>query len=180
MTALLSFYWIWDYEDKKVSVGVQEETKKSIRFTMSNAFDFVPLVILVILQATQLFHKGDSALTSEGRVWRLHMWDSRAVCLPMVRIHRKIGADQSLNLYDGTLAARIRCDPLVYYNFAKNKCVELKADANFVDLDLSLKSKRPNENLFHLIIDYQGFCSHQPDYSGFWGNSWIQDKESSL
>jgi hypothetical protein len=126
---------------------------------------------------------GDTALTGEGRVFALHMFDALVECEAALTYRAADGSMYTDSLQETRkLPHRSRCDPLIYFNIAKNRCVRLREGRQLVanavrdvmDLDLSLWAKRNSEPLFHQIVEVERFCSADPSYDVLRHNSWIR------
>jgi len=125
------------------------------------------------LQLTPYLFPGDRALTGEGRLFALHMFDARITC--------EAWAD--VRLADGTLRreslrkhweARTACDPILIHGFARNLCRARDAGRTaFVDLDVHLRSRRTSERELQTVIDFPDFCARLPRYRPFQHNDWI-------
>jgi len=126
-----------------------------------------------LLQLVPYAFPGDHALTGEGRLYALHMFDARPVCTGYASIRQ---ADGSAVRRDLTLPldTRIACDPIVFYNRARNLCRQREApDGAFRDLDLFVWARRSSDPELHPVIAVEGFCSRGLSYNPFWHNAWI-------
>ena len=130
-------------------------------------------LVFSLVQLTTHLYPGDTAITGEGRLYALHMFDARIVC----------EAGATLKLPDGrTLPAEIeidgnrtRCDPLMVHGIARNLCRRRDAGKfEIADLDLYLRSRRTTDAELQPVIDYPNFCSHLPRYEAFLHNDWIK------
>jgi hypothetical protein len=68
------------------------------------------------------------------------------------------------------LPHRSRCDPIVYFNLARNAC---RNRADIVDLDLSLRSRHSSDPELRPTIDVKRFCAAAPTYDMWRHNTWI-------
>ena len=117
---------------------------------------------------------GDPALTGEGRLFALHMFDARVTCQAWAELRRADGSrlPRNLRLHG---EARTACDPIVIHGFARNLCRERDAGRlEFVDLDVHLLSRRASASEMHTVIDLPEFCAHLPRYRLFGHNEWIR------
>lgn len=141
------------------------------------------MIVFGMLQLVPRAFPGDTALTGEGRVFALHMFDALVECEATIRYHLQDGGVRVVSL-DSTkrLPHRSRCDPLVYFNTAKNTCRHIAADgetarsrtlAGVVDLDLTLRSKRNSAADYRPVIDISRFCASNPTYDMWRHNGWI-------
>ena len=116
---------------------------------------------------------GDSALTGEGRAFALHMFDALVVCEGKVTYHFADGSTREDLLPEARrLPHRSRCDPVIFFNLAKNRCRGRGSD--IVDLDLSLRSRHSSEPQFRETIDVKQFCAADPTYDMWRHNEWIR------
>lgn len=131
------------------------------------------LVLFISSQLPSRMIPGDTALTGEGRLFSLHMFDANTICEPRLTLRFSDKPPFAVN-QTVLLAPRIRCDPAVYFGQAKALCRSVKKDnPSFIDLDLALKSRRWSDKEFKNVIDSESFCSKNLDYSLFGMNDWI-------
>ena len=132
-------------------------------------------VVVFFFSALQLLphlYPGDTALTGEGRLFALHMFDARVLCDAKATLHLADGGVLSVDLQGG--GGRTACDPIVIGGAARNLCREKQAGAlSFVDLDVSLGSRRATDPVAHPVLAISGFCASPPRYHPFIHNPWI-------
>ena len=124
------------------------------------------------LQLVPYAFPGDSALTGQGRMFALHMFDAKVVCRAVATLHSTDGGARPMAL-TARLPARIVCDPLVYFHFARGICRERAGRAGFENLDLLLVSKRGRDETPTKVIDVKSFCSSDLSYDVWRANPWI-------
>jgi hypothetical protein len=130
-------------------------------------------MLFSLLQLVPYTFPGDRTLTGEGRLYALHMFDARATCVGWADLHLADGttARRDLKL---PLDTRIGCDPIVYWNRARNLCRRRDAGlVAFQDLDLFLSSGRTSDGEMKRVIATPGFCARDDRYDPFRHNSWI-------
>jgi len=144
----------------------------------SRAAAAATLAVLAALQFVPRLFPGDSAITGEGRVFALHMFDALIECDATMTYHLDDGTARTAAL-DQTkrLPHRSRCDPIIYFDLAKNTCRALPA--RVVDVDLLLRSKHTSEPSYRTVVDVAGFCVADPHYDMWRHNAWIQEREAS-
>jgi hypothetical protein len=121
-----------------------------------------------------LLQPGDTALTGEGRLYALNMFDARVVCESVARLHLKDGSIKVHRLQQVT-ENRTRCDPLVARAGALALCRRgAIGRVPFTTLDLSLRSRRATDSELHTIVDIPDFCANPPAYDPFFHNAWIE------
>jgi hypothetical protein len=131
------------------------------------------LAAFAALQLVPHAFPGDSALTGEGRVFALHMFDALVVCEAKMTYHLADGSTREDPLAETQrLPHRSRCDPLIFFDLAKNAC--RRRASNVVDLDLSLRSRHSAEPEYRQTIDVKGFCAADPTYDMWRHNEWIR------
>jgi len=125
------------------------------------------------LQLIPYAFPGDRALTGQGRLYALHMFDARAACEGWADLHNADGTTTRRDL-KLPLDTRIACDPIVYFNRARNLCRRRDAGgAAFLDLDLFLSARRSSDGRMKRIIATTGFCAKGERYDPFRHNAWI-------
>lgn len=143
------------------------------------------LAVLAVLAALQLVPRafpGDTAVTGEGRLFALHMFDALVECEASIT-HRLADGSRRVWPLEETrrLPHRSRCDPLIYFSIAKNQCAAIRsgragagAFAAVVDLDLRLHSKRNTEADLFPVVQIERFCAADPHYDVWRHNDWIR------
>lgn len=127
-------------------------------------------VLLFIL--AQLYPKllnKNEALTAEGRLFSLNMLDAKTECLPSFQIKTADGylyLDQPL-----AYAIRVRCDPLVYFNYGKKLCAE-QGWTKTPSVIFNLKSKKRTDTELTWVVRNQELCDAELTYS-VWRNNWV-------
>jgi len=125
------------------------------------------------LQLTPYAFPGDRTLTGEGRLYALHMFDARPTCSGWADLRQADGTTTRRDL-KLPLDTRIACDPIVYFNRARNLCRQRQAGlAAFQDLDLFLSARRTSDGAMKRVIATTGFCARGDRYDPFRHNPWI-------
>src|SRR6266850_7326635 len=126
-----------------------------------------------LLQLTPYAFPGDPALTGEGRLYALHMFDARPICEGWAELHNADGTTTRRDL-KLRLDTRIACDPIVYFNRARNLCRQRdRGLLAFQDLDLHLSARRATDGQLRRVIATTGFCARRERYDPFRHNAWI-------
>ena len=116
---------------------------------------------------------GDQAITGEGRLFALHMFDSKTTCTVTANLSFNNRPSKLIDLHYEK-PVRIKCDPLVYISRARFVCANEKLkDSNFRDLDLKILAHRSIETHEHKVVDIEKFCSKKIHYSPLFHNDWI-------
>jgi len=112
-------------------------------------------------------------LTGQGRLYALHMFDARPTCAGWADLHNADGTTTRRDL-KLPLDTRIACDPIVYFNRARNLCRQRDGGrVAFVDLDLFLSARRSSDGEMKRVIDTKDFCTKGERYDPFRHNAWI-------
>ena len=127
--------------------------------------------IFILLQVPPLVMSPDSPVTGEGRIYALNMFDAKVRCVHFSYSQGDLYTEE-LSKGRTDLGMRIQCDPIVYWNMARNECRKLKEANSEQNINLYLYSRRSSEGQFHRIVGMEDFCKKNPSYSIF-GNSWI-------
>jgi len=135
----------------------------------------LPLVIGVFsfFQMVPYAFPGDTAITGEGRLFALNMFDARVVCEAFATIHKEDGTTKDVPIRTDQLAQRITCDPIAYFNLARSNCRNYEKKGKFTDFDLHLRSRRTSDPEFRDVIDIRNFCTAKPTYDMWRPNVWI-------
>jgi hypothetical protein len=129
------------------------------------AFQLVPLVFF-----------RESALTGEGRILSLNMFDAKAVCSSEILLKKPSDNQNAIEIVElppliENFGVRIACDPLVHLAQAKSYC-DLLEDVASGDnppvIDVSLASKATVEASSRMILEAKDVCRNPPKVS-WWG-----------
>ncbi|MGE4130212.1 MAG: PQQ-binding-like beta-propeller repeat protein [Bdellovibrionales bacterium] len=115
---------------------------------------------------------GDSALTGEGRTFSLNLFDSHTSCQSFAHIRTK-GRIAQVSFETETFAARIHCDPLVYFWTIQRICREMKDESDFVNVDWYMLSRRATDHAYSRIVEARDFCTNEHHYSIWPLNSFV-------
>lgn len=117
---------------------------------------------------------GDAAITGEGRLFALNMFDARVVCQGSTTFHLADGRTRKMPLSNRRYSKRIACDPVLYFSMARNECRRLDSrKPKTIDLDLHLKSRRTTDPDLRDVIDIPSFCRSGVSYDMWRPNDWI-------
>lgn len=131
------------------------------------------LCFFSFLQVIPWVFPGDTAITGEGRLFALHMFDARVVCKGRAMLHAPDGTIVERPLR-AQVAQRIRCDPIVYLSLGRNLCRRTcKERHRCTDLDLQLSSRRSTDPELRPVIDIRNFCHSKVEYDLWRSNAWI-------
>jgi hypothetical protein len=125
------------------------------------------------LQLVPYAFPGDTALTGEGRLFALHMFDARVECEASATIHFANGTDKEVPSKLKGLPKRIECDPIVYFSFANQQCRKVARSLDMKDFDLHLRSRRTSDPELHDVINVKNYCAAGLTYDMWRPNGWI-------
>jgi hypothetical protein len=107
---------------------------------------------------------GDSALTGQGRLFALHMFDARVVCTGGA----KVGAtDVALSSTEDE--QRTRCDPIVILARTRQLC---RDDAR-AKIDVAIDARRATDAVARPLVRIEDACRTRPEYAVWRANAWI-------
>jgi hypothetical protein len=112
---------------------------------------------------------GDTAITGEGRLFALHMFDAKVVCDSELIIHDAGGIVRKLDASLG-LPVRIACDPATLYARGRALCAHASSSST---VDLLLASRRSSDPTLREVVNLHDFCNHMPAYVWWKHNDWI-------
>ncbi len=133
---------------------------------------YVLLTGFSVLQLVPHLFPGDSAITGEGRLFALHMFDARVTCEAHVTLHDGQGGARRVRIVPLT-PSRIHCDPIVYLSVARALCRQGVEQQRWTDLDLSLRSRRASESILRPVVQLDKFCLRNVQYDVWRPNDWI-------
>lgn len=133
------------------------------------------LALFSLAQLVPYAMPGDPALTGEGRLFGVHMFDALVDCEAYALLKGPDGSSKKENFYK-PLAARIHCDPIVYWNRARALCRSPERGSRFMDFDLFLKSRRQTGKAATTVLRIENYCASNPAYRVWRHNEWIQSE----
>jgi hypothetical protein len=134
---------------------------------------YVAAAVLSLLQVVPHLYPGDIALTGEGRLYALNMFDARVQCEAFAELRHQDGSTsrESLLLFG---EARTRCDPIMVRAAALMLCNRRdRGELDFVDLDMKLSARRATDPAMQTLVDLRDVCADPPRYDPFFHNDWI-------
>lgn len=129
--------------------------------------------VFSLFQLVPHLYPGDTAVTGEGRLFALHMFDARIECTGGATLVAPDGSTEFRALIDDTADLRTRCDPLGLYGTARWRCNELAQRGDSRRLDVSVAARRTTDGTFHPLMNVQDFCNAELAYSPRRHNAWI-------
>lgn len=127
----------------------------------------------ILLQIPQYLIPGDAALTGEGRMYAMIMYDGRTQCQPYLTLWKKNKEKEEMPLQPPWLITRTKCDAMVYWRLAQNICNWTKKDASIVQVDLYVPVRYENTDEWQPLVAATDVCNKELTYSSFFPNTWI-------
>jgi len=137
----------------------------------------VPLAVVAgVFSSLQLMphlFPGDTAVTGEGRLFALHMFDARVQCAGGASVTTSSGLHSRYTLINEHLEQRMRCDPIVLAQAALRLCHELEGRPDSPRLDVSIDAGRATDQRMEPLIHVDDVCHRDLQYSLWHHNAWI-------
>ena len=130
----------------------------------------VAIGLFCALQLIPRLMPGDPAITGEGRLFALHMFDAKVVCDSRVIV---LEGGQVVREFDATVGLPVRtaCDPAVLYARGRTMCRHL-GDRGTINLHLA--SRRSTDDQLRPVVELTDFCHQMPAYRWWRHNEWIR------
>ena len=116
---------------------------------------------------------GDTAVTGEGRLFALHMFDAKIECEGGGLLVAPDGSVRPQQLIDQRADIRSRCDPLQILATARWLCDSMARRGDPSRLDVSVQAKRATAVAMQPLIEVSDFCHADLTYSTWQHNAWI-------
>jgi hypothetical protein len=132
--------------------------------------------VFSLFQLVPCLYPGDTALTGEGRVFALHMFDARVACEGGALLTAANGRQSRAELINPQLDVRTRCDPIVLIAEAERLCSLLAAQsdpARIARVDVLVDAKRSSDPVMQPLVRARDVCNHPVRYSPYRHNDWI-------
>jgi hypothetical protein len=123
--------------------------------------------------AARLF-PGDTAVTGEGRVFALHMFDARVECAGGATLVSASGQRARAALIAENSDLRTRCDPIVIAAQANRLCRLLAGRADPPRVDVAIDARRSTDPVMRPLVHVEDFCRRHVEYSPWRHNEWIE------
>jgi hypothetical protein len=141
------------------------------------ASTYIFIAFFSMLQLVPRAFPGNSAITGEGRLFALHMFDAQVVCSGEMVLHYKYGSRKiSIPFPNGP---RIKCDPIVYYSKASQYCYKNHSNPSFIDLDIYYSARLSSQPVMHPLVSISEFCGRHLRYHMLKHNDWILTDKGS-
>ncbi|WII71536.1 hypothetical protein QJS83_13790 [Bdellovibrio sp. 22V] len=147
--------------------------KETFRRVFASKISVVLTVLFIGLQLPQYLIPGDAALTGEGRMYAMIMYDGRVQCQPHLTLWKKNQSQEQLPLQPPWLMTRTRCDAMVYWRLTENICAWVKHDPEIVQVDFMLPVRSERTEEWRPLVSATDVCENKLGYSSFFPNAWI-------
>jgi hypothetical protein len=131
------------------------------------------VVVFSAFQLVPFLFPGDTAVTGEGRLFSLHMFDARIDCTGGATLHWPSGAQARVALINEHTDVRTRCDPIPLRAAAARLCRALADRAGDLRVDVAIDAKRTTDERAQPLIHVDDFCHQVIEYSPWHHNDWI-------
>jgi hypothetical protein len=121
-----------------------------------------------LLSAFQLVPRlfpGDTAITGEGRLFAVHMFDAKVECAGGATV----GGSMTVELIAREEAVRMRCDPIVLRANIQHLCRKVRG----ARVDVAIDAKRSADEHMQPLIHVDDACHQRLAYSVLHHNAWI-------
>jgi hypothetical protein len=135
------------------------------------ASSYAFIIFFSMLQLVPRAFPGNSAITGEGRLFALHMFDAKVVCSGEMTLHYKDGSRKIRIPFPNVY--RIKCDPIVYYSKAVQYCYKNRNNPSFIDLDIYYSARLNSQADKRPLVGISGFCGQHLSYDMLKHNDWI-------
>jgi hypothetical protein len=135
---------------------------------------YLLLTLFAICQLAPYLYHGNKALTGQGRIFALHMFEARQICDVHALVHYKDHTSDAVDLLMPELPPRMVCDPIVYYDRVTNLCRSYAANPGFADADFVMHSKLTTDATMTTVVDQPNFCGGHETYNLLSNNSWMR------
>lgn len=121
--------------------------------------------IVSALQLVPRLFPGDTAITGEGRLFAVHMFDAKVECTGGATV----GGSMKVELIAQEEAVRMRCDPIVLRANIQHLCRKVRG----ARVDVAIDAKRSTDEQMQSLIHVDDACKQRLGYSVFHHNAWI-------
>jgi hypothetical protein len=129
--------------------------------------------IFSAFQLVPYLFPGDTAVTGEGRLFSLHMFDAQVQCSGGATLRTGSGPIARAALINERTDVRTRCDPIVLAAEAGRLCRALARRPEVPQVDVAIDAKRTTDARAQPLIVVEDFCHRGVEYSIWHHNAWI-------
>jgi hypothetical protein len=170
MLAVTSIYpLVWWLEHERTLTWARLRAEPSLRAPVGSM-----AAVFSLFQLVPHFFAGDTAVTGEGRLFAIHMFDARVECEGGAVLRTAAGPVARATLIADGSDVRTRCDPIVIAAQANRLC-RLVADRPVpTTVDVAIDAKRSTDGAMRPLVRVPDFCHQGIEYSPWHHNAWIQ------
>jgi hypothetical protein len=165
MASILSWFLL-DRMMSRASQGVVNDVSLHVPTSA-----YAVMALFAICQLVPFLYRGDRALTGQGRIFALHMFEARQICKVIVTTTDGKGNSVVEDIRDDALPPRMICDPIVYYSRIRDRCRAISSEAR--TLSVVMLSRRTTDLTFRRVIAERSFCTDVRHYAVFTNNAWL-------
>jgi hypothetical protein len=130
-------------------------------------------VLFSVFQLVPHFFPGVPAVTGEGRMFALNMFDAPVRCNASFTFYEGSAPGRTIPVNPPFTNPRLICDPIVYWSLATSFCRLHSLDRAESDFRLQLSSGAVGRDK-QVTVDIDHFCEARPSYSLLRHNAWIE------
>jgi hypothetical protein len=123
-------------------------------------------------QVAPVLSPGDPAVTGEGRIFAINMMDAKVECDHFEFARDGAVIHETSELYPN-VGVRIRCDPIRFWNKARNVCRAGEELGGSPRVESYLLAKRTTDPTYQHVYAVDDFCGDKPRMDVFSHNAWI-------
>ena len=135
-----------------------------------NRSQLVVIALYALAQVIPLLQKGDPALVGRGRLFAVNMFDSAPECFAQFFV-RTEKAQYEVKFHRN-LTPRIRCDPLIFWNYGRILCDENSTHPEFKEIDFLMSARRESDTKYTSLFHVEDFCRRARTYNTLLSNEW--------
>ena len=121
------------------------------------------IFLILLAQAIPKLTSDDPALYGKDRILSLNMIDARAECMSSIVIHDN---NKMIEFIPDKrrFGSRVKCDEIIYLNFARNICHSYKVENEMPRVDLFLAARRKTDFHQRELLNITDFCKKMDHY----------------
>jgi hypothetical protein len=125
-------------------------------------------------QIVPWLYPGDTALTGEGRIFALHMFDAKTECAGGATLRSSAGMSSRVSLVSSGGDVRTRCDPIAIAATLGRLCRSIEGRPDRVRVDVAIDAKRSSDGEMQPLVRAEDACRRPIAYSPWRHNEWIR------
>jgi hypothetical protein len=165
VTAIYPLVWIRTPEQMLTTARLRSDRGLLAELACTSA-------VFSALQLVPRFFPGDPAVTGEGRLFALTMFQSHLECSGGATVRSSSGASSEVALINDHIEARLHCDPIILMAETRRLC-RILVGRDDVTVDVAIDARRGDEATFSPVIRQRDACRADTQYSPWRHNEWI-------